>query len=280
MLGLSVLGSVPAMSRRQKIQTRGRRVFLQPDSHEAEAFRTIRTAIFFGAPKDNVRTFLITSPAAGDGKSTLVSNLGIAMASAGQKTLVLDADLRRPTQHVIFETDHVDRCLDSVLKGRISLRMAIKDTEVKGLSLLSCGQGFSNPAEILNSPQFTKLLEHLSRAYDRILIDAPPVTVVTDAQILGALCDRTILVVKADNTTRRMAQRAVNALRSVNAQLLGVVVNSVGGSDGYYGYYRRYGRLYGSGSNGEGSRVGRVDGTSKGPTSRVSVIAKDTRYED
>jgi len=250
LVGLPALGVIPLMSRRQNAALRGQRVLLQPDSRETEAFRTVRTAIFFGAPKDKAKTLLVTSPAGGDGKSLLVSNLGLAMASAGQKVIILDADLRRPAQHMIFGTDHDGRCLADLFAGRIKLPQAIRTTKVRGLNLLTCGEVMANPAEVLNSPRFARLLECLAKNYDRVLIDAPPVTVVTDAQILGALCDHTILVFKADKTTRRMAQRAVDTLQSVGARLLGVVVNGAHRSEGRYGYYSRYGKSGGNGSNG------------------------------
>jgi len=245
LLGLPVLGVVPAMSRRQKIPMRGQRVHLQPDSPEAEAFRTVRTAIFFGVRKEKARTMLITSPASGDGKSTLVSNLAIAMAQAGQRTILLDADFRRPMQHVIFSLDHDEGGLGAVLTGKMKLGQAIQATPVKGLSVLTGGPKISNPSEILNSRRFTALLEHLAKVYDRVIIDAPPVTVVTDAQILGAICDVTVLVLRAHKSTRKIGQRALGSLRSVGAHLLGVVVNDVRRSGDSYGYYGNYG-----GSNG------------------------------
>ena len=250
LLGLRVLGAVPAMSHRRTVQERGRRVLLQPDSHEAEAFRTVRTAVFFSAPKGQVKTMLVTSPMAGDGKSTLVSNLAIAMARAGQKTLILDADFRKPTQYSIFELDHHERCLSNVFAGTMKLGAAIQPAGLKGLDLLTCGRGISNPAEVLNSDRFPLLLKRLSEAYDRILVDAPPVTIVADAQILGALCDVTLLVLKADKSTRRGAQRAIEALQSVGARVLGVVVNDIPKSGDRYGYhYGRYRGYYGSDSD-------------------------------
>jgi len=245
-LDLPVLGVVPVMSRRQNEGTRGQKVLLQPDSPEAEAYRTVRTALFFGTSTEGMRTLLVTSPAAGDGKSTLVGNLAIAMAQAGQKTLILDADLRKPTQHVIFSVDHHERSLNGVFSGRMKLTEAIQRTQVSGLSLLTCAYGVSNPAELINSPRFAKLLEILARNYDRVLVDAPPVTVVTDAQILGALCDCTVLVMRSDKSSRRVARRAIDALESVGANLFGVVVNAVRGSGDGYGYYGRYGRSGGS----------------------------------
>ena len=277
LLGLRVLGSVPAMSRRKTAQERGRRVLLQSDSHEAEAFRTVRTAVFFSAPKDQVKTMLITSPAAGDGKSTLVSNLAIAMAQAGQKTLILDADLRRPTQYSIFGLDHHERCLSSVFAGRMKLAAAIQPTGVHGLHLLTCGRGISNPAEVLNSQRFALLLKSLAGAYDRILVDAPPVTVVTDAQILGARCDVTLLVLKADKSTRRAAQRAIEALRSVGVQVLGVVVNDISKSGDRYGYYYGRYRGYHDSDSGNGAKNKRHPVSPKAPAEsrrKVGEISK------
>lgn len=262
-LGLAVLGVVPAMSRREKIHMRGQRIHLEPDSSEAEAFRTIRTAVFFGAPKDRGKTMLITSPAAGDGKSTLVSNLAIAMAQAGQRTVLLDADFRKPMQNTIFELRQDEPGLSAVLAGKVKLAEAIRSAPVANLNVLPGGPNVTNPAEILNSPQFAKVLARLAEVYDRVIIDAPPVTVVTDAQILGALCDITILVVRANKSTKHTSKRAIEALRSTGTQLLGAVVNDVRRKGNRYGYYGGCGGYYGSGRNGgksskRGSSVGRT----------------------
>lgn len=245
-LGLPVLGVVPAMSRKETIPARGQKIHLQPDLPEAEAFRTVRTAIFFGAHKGTT-TMLITSPATGDGKSTLASNLAIALAQAGQRTIILDADLRKPMQHVIFETEHAQGGVSAVLWGRMKLGQAIQPTQVQGLSLLPCGSKVPNPSEILNGQQFALLLEQLAQTYDRVIIDAPPVTMVADAQILGALCDATILVLRAGKSTRKIGQRAIDGLYRVGAHLLGMVVNDVPKSGDRYGYYGGYAGPNGSG---------------------------------
>lgn len=243
-LRVPVLGVVPAMSRRRRMQERGRKVLLQPDSLEAEAFRTIRTAVLFGAAPQGAKTLLVTSPAAGDGKSTLVSNLAIALANAGQKTLILDADFRKPTQHAIFGLDPHERCLSDVFAGTMTLAAAVQPTGIERLHVLSGGPNISNPAEVLNSQPFAHLLTCLTEVYDRIVVDAPPVTVVTDAQILGALCDASVLVLKADRSARTVALHAVEALQSVGARLLGVVVNEVRKNGQRYGYYRKRHRQY------------------------------------
>jgi polysaccharide biosynthesis transport protein len=254
LLGLPVLGVVPTMSRRIKISARGQHVHVQPDSPEAEAFRTVRTAIFFGTPKEKAKTILVTSPAQGDGKSTLASNLAIAMAQAGQKTILVDADFRRPVQHTIFETELDESGLSAVVAGTAKLAQTIQPTQVKGLELIPCGPKVPNPAEILNSPRFKKLLERLAEVYDRVIIDAPPVTVVTDAQIIGAICGITILVLRADKSTKKNGERAIDALHRVGANLLGAVVNDVRRSGDRYGYCGQgggYGNASGSGRNGK-----------------------------
>ena len=209
-------------------QVRGQRVHRQPDSQEAEAFRTVRTAIFFGAAnRERAKTFLVTSPSPGDGKSTVVSNLGIAMAQAGQKTLILDADFRKPMQHVLFGVNQDEGGIGGVLAGKVKVRDAIRSTPVKGLSLLANGAWIPNPAETLKSPRFAKLLTRLADVYDPILIDAPPVTAVTDAQILGAICHQTILVLQANKSTKKLSRRAIEAMEGVGVHFLGVVVNNV-----------------------------------------------------
>jgi len=256
-LVMPVLGVVPVMPGRQKAGAHGQRILTQPDAPEAEAYRTVRTAIFFGTRTEGMRTLLVTSPAAGDGKSTLVGNLAIAMAQAGQKTLILDADLRKPMQHVIFATDHHKGNLNSVFAEEMELEEAIQPTQIPGLSLLTCAYGVSNPAELLNSDQFADLLKRLAESYDRVIVDAPPVTVVTDAQILGALCDHTILVMRVDKSSRKMARRATAALESVGANLFGIVINAVRNNGDSYGYYGRYGRA--AGANGRRDNNGRTE---------------------
>jgi capsular exopolysaccharide synthesis family protein len=137
--------------------------------------------------------------------------------------------------------DHRQRCLRNVLAGKMTLRAAIQATEAQGPHLLTFGQGVSNPAEVLSSRQFALVLERLVGVYDRILIDAPPVTVVTDAQIVSALSDVTVVVLKAGKSTRRASCHTVAALQSVGARILGVVINEMHRSGDRYGYqYRQY----------------------------------------
>ncbi len=242
-LGVPVLGVVPSMSKRDNVTERGRKVYLDSKSSWAEAYRTIRTAVFFGAPKGESKTMLVTSPAPSDGKTTLVSNLAIAMAQAGQRTLILDADFRKPMQHNIFGINHEHIGLSSVLAGTMALQKAIQPTEIKGLDILSRGPDVPNPSEILNSNSFAKVLKLLSDKYDRVIVDSPPVMPVTDALILAAICDITLLVLRAEKSTRKVSQQARDGLLSVGAHVLGAVVNGVR-KESRYGYYSGSGQYY------------------------------------
>jgi len=241
---------MPASEFGQTPADRGQVVRLKPRSVAAEAYRTIRTAVFFGVPKDEAKTILVSSPSAGDGKSTLASNLAIAIAQAGQKALVIDADFRRAVQHTIFGL-HNTIGLSSVCAGAARLDEAIVDGPVHGLGVLPTGPEVPNPAEVLNSNTFMEMLNNLCKCYDRVIIDSPPVLAVTDSQILAALCDITILVLRAEKSTRRVSQDAFDGLASVGGHVLGVVLNDVSRKRhryGYYGgyrYYRGYGSYYG-----------------------------------
>jgi capsular exopolysaccharide synthesis family protein len=247
LLGLPILGAVPSMGgTRQDVSLRGRRVQLASESREAEAYRTIRTAVFFGAPREEAKTILVTSPAPDEGKSTTVSNLAIAMAQTGQRVLVIDADFRRPMQHRIFELDRHVRGLSAVLAGQLTLAKAIEHTAVENLDVLTTGPDVSNPAEMLSSETFVRMIKTLAKGkkYDRVLVDSPPIAAVTDSQILAATCDVTLLVLRADMSTRRISLQAVESLLSVEARILGVVVNDVSHRTGRYGYHGGHGYHY------------------------------------
>ncbi|MBN2183175.1 MAG: polysaccharide biosynthesis tyrosine autokinase [Sedimentisphaerales bacterium] len=234
----------------QAIFKRGQLVRLQPRSIIAEAYRTIRTSVFFGVPKDKAKTILITSPAPSDGKTTLVSNLAIAMAQAGQRILILDADLRKPKQHKIFNVNN-EPGITSVLAGTTRLDEAVQPGPVKGLDILPCGPQVPNPSEILNSETFARVLESLVKCYDRILIDSPPVVPVADSQVIAARCDIVLLVVRAEKSTRRLILRARDNIVSVGGRLLGTIVNDVAHKNGRYGGYGRYHSGYGYGGYGD-----------------------------
>ncbi|MGA2915429.1 MAG: polysaccharide biosynthesis tyrosine autokinase [Sedimentisphaerales bacterium] len=248
-LSTPVLGVVPSMDGKGKkaVIDCGQKVHLDPKSPAAEAYRTIRTAIFFGVPKGQARTILVTSPMPSDGKTTMVSNLAIAIAQAGQKTLVVDADFRKPMQHKIFGfANETEKGLSSILAGQISIDEAVRHCPTEGLDLLTSGPDVPNPSELLNSEAFANLLKELTHRYDRIIIDSPPLTPVADSQILAAICDITILVIRAEKSTKKASQQAREALAGVGAHVLGAIVNDVSPRHSRYGYYSHYG-YYGYG---------------------------------
>ncbi|MBN2312733.1 MAG: polysaccharide biosynthesis tyrosine autokinase [Sedimentisphaerales bacterium] len=239
-LDLPVLGTMPSLSQKHNSASLGQKVHLDPMSSWSEACRTIRTAVFFGAPKTRAKTILVTSPTQADGKSTLASNLAIAMAQAGQKTLILDADFRKSMQHKIFEVNHQDVGLSTILAGITPSADAIQSTHIETLKVLPCGPDVPNPSELLNSDVFAQLLEILSDRYDRIIIDSPPVMPIADALILAAICNITLLVVRMNKSTRKTSLHARDGLLGIGANVLGIVINDVP-KEGHYGYYGTYG---------------------------------------
>jgi capsular exopolysaccharide synthesis family protein len=245
MLGLSLLAVVPQI-RVNEALAGVCELQHSPKSEVSEAFRNFRTAIQFGLPDRTARTILITSPTPGDGKSTTASNLAVAMAQADRRTLLIDADLRRPTQHKNFKLESKIGVSDVLVK-RVPIEQAIQRTSVEKLDLLPCGSLPPNPSELINSQAFYDLLMQMSEKYDQVIVDSPPVLPVADARILGALCDITILVLRAEKSTRRGSKHACELLSNVRANLIGIVMNDVSRSRknlyGYYGY-SSYGYSY------------------------------------
>lgn len=240
-LGVSLLGAIPQMPAGISPSDAGQRVVFEPDSEVAEAFRSVRTAIAFGAPKDRSKTLLITSPTAGDGKSTAAANLAIVTAQAGKKVLLIDADLRNPRLNTIFGLVGVRVGLSSLLDGQGTWEQAIQHSATGGLDLLPCGPRPRNPSEMLNSPMFSELLEMLTEKYDQVIIDSPPVLGLADARIIAASCDLTVLVLRSGKSTRKLSVLAREGLAGVGAHVLGVLVNDVARRDEYsfegtYGY--------------------------------------------
>ena len=245
-LQLPVLGALPLSNGGDDRHEIGRIVLTKPRSMAAESFRTLRTAIHFGLTRDEAKVIAITSPSPGDGKSTVASNLAIAMAQSDQRVLLIDADMRKPKQHEIFGVAG-EHGLSTVLAEKRSGAEFIQKTEIDSLDLLPCGTHPSNPVELLNNGYFREFLEELQQTYDKIVIDSPPVMPVADARVIAAQTDATIMVLRADRSTRRTSLAARDELWRVRAQRIGIVVNAVperkqsnyssGYGYGNYGYY-------------------------------------------
>lgn len=214
---------------------------LSPDHPASEAYRTLRTNVtFVNAEQKELQALVITSPGPGEGKSTTAANLAITLAQQGSKTLLVDADLRRPLVHRAFNLVQ-EPGLTDVLVGTASLREAVRPNVVPKLDVLPAGVLPPNPSELLGSEAMARLLETLRGQYDTIIFDSPPTLAVTDATVLGASADAVILVVRAGETDEVAAQRALQQLRRVQAKIAGTVLNGMQKRrDRYYNYYSYY----------------------------------------
>ncbi len=234
LLGTPVIAMVPRMNTRLSPVTRGQVVRLDARSPVAEAYRSVRTSLHLGTA-GRAKTILLASPAPGDGKSMTASNLAIAFAQAGERTLLLDCDLRQPVQHMVMEVNG-DVGLSSVMNREATLRDAIVATSVPNLHVLPCGPIPENPSELLDSKHFAKLMQTLSAAFDRIIIDSPPLISVTDARILASSADVTLLVLRMNKSMRALGTLALDGLEKVGANVIGAIANDVPSSKAYHYY--------------------------------------------
>lgn len=199
----------------------------------------LRTNLQFSSVDKPVRTLMVTSPAPTEGKSVTLANLAVVMAQSGLKVVIADADLRRPVQHKIFGLPDSHGVSDAILHPNPGAAEHLLETEVDNLWLLPSGHIPPNPAELLGSERMTAVIEELKGHADIVLFDAPPTLVVADAVILSSKVDGVLMVTDAGGTRRHAAERAVEELRRVKANLLGVVLNRLSGRrNGYYYYYR------------------------------------------
>lgn len=244
-LGLPFLGLVPTVP-----TTRGTTSPLlnagAPASF-AEAIRAIRTAVVFSSASDGARTVMVTSTAPSEGKTVVSSNLAMALAQAEQRTLLIDGDMRRPRVHDVFAFEQ-EPGLSNVLVGGTALQQAIRPTNQAFLSVLPAGHIPPNPAELLGSPKYRRLIEQLGKDFDWIVVDAPPVMAVTDASVISHDVGGVVFVVGSEMTPRRNAQTAIDQLAAAKARLIGVVLNRVHvqrHSYYYAPYYRKdYAKYY------------------------------------
>ncbi|WP_337865921.1 polysaccharide biosynthesis tyrosine autokinase [Ignavibacterium sp.] len=211
-----------------------------PDSIPSESFRALRTRVQFSRPdKENLKTILITSPAPQEGKSTISINLGGSFALANKKTLIVDADLRRPQLHKVFERDKIPGVVD-YLVGNAKLEEIIHRTKVDNLFFITSGTIPPNPAEMLDSSEMINFLSKVREMFDYVIIDSPPIVAVTDAEILARKVDGTILVCSAQITEIEMLTRATELLKNDNSNLIGAVLNNFNVKAGYGSYYKYY----------------------------------------
>ena len=229
-----------------------------PKSMLSEAYRNIRTSVLLSFSGKPPKRIAITSPNPAEGKTTTVVNTAIALSQTGAKVLIIDADLRKPRMHKVFN-DENDTGLSNFLSGNADLESVIKKTEVPNLSYIQSGPIPPNPSELIGSSLFKSMIETLSELFDHIIIDSPPILGFADSVILSVSVDGIILVVLGGKTPRETLQRAKEVLHQVNAKILGVVINRVDIHRSDYGsYYYRYHYYYGR----EGKRKKEIPYTS------------------
>jgi capsular exopolysaccharide synthesis family protein len=259
--GAPVLGVIPQVTSadlgglggKSDDRTRDMYVHENPTSPIAECCRSLRTNILFSAADRKLKTLVVCSANQREGKTTSVIYLGTTMAQSGQRTLLIDSDMRRPRLHKSTSVAQSPG-LSNLLIGEDDYDNLIKPTEVKDMFVLPCGPTPPNPAELLLTKRFETVLGELAKRFDRIILDSPPIQPVTDAVVLSKRVDGVVLVVRASKTLRDELRRSARMIRDVGGSIVGVIVNELDARDSYYGGYGYGG--YGYGSDGDGSSYG------------------------
>jgi succinoglycan biosynthesis transport protein ExoP len=237
--GAPLLATVPMVPSWRKKSRRAVVAVSDPTSQPAEAYRSLRTSLQFARPDRPVRTLLVTSPSAGDGKTATVVNLGAVFAQAGARTVLVSCDLRRPGFGQFFPPDQRAE-LSTVLAGDESLESALTSVRgAEGLWVLGTRSVAANPTELLGSLRMRSVVAELTRRFDIVLIDSPPVLPVADAVILSGYADAVLLVAAAGKTRRAELRRTKEKLARASAPVVGVVLNKAS-AQGDYGYYGGY----------------------------------------
>jgi len=204
-------------------------------SPQAEAYRSLRTNLEFSSLDKPLHSLLVSSASPDEGKSTTLANLGVINAQAGKRVVLLDCDLRRPRLHELFGLSNNVGVSTALLEPDDTL--PLQDTDITNLQVMTSGPLPPNPADLLASKRMDALLEQLVEQADMVLLDAPPVTAVTDAALLATKVDGVLLVVRAGNTKRENAERAKSLLEKVNANVVGAVLTNAAVDSSAYGDY-------------------------------------------
>jgi|GEM_PF-123210 len=255
-LGLRVLGTVPEIDSSEikkeiKLQGNGslskepKKIQSKLISHFdqkgpiPEAYRMFNTNLQYLTPDEPLKSILITSAGAGEGKSTTAANLAIATAELGNKTLLLDMDLRRPMVNKIFSIKEVPGLSEVFIKQN-TIDDIVHPSSVKNLDVITCGSIPPNPSELITSKRMKEILDNLLERYDRVILDAPPIVLLTDSLILSTLVDKTILVVQAGNTDKKVLNKALQQIKDIGGEVAGALLNRVQQKDLYGSAYYKY----------------------------------------
>jgi polysaccharide biosynthesis transport protein len=237
-LGEPILGQLPEVEK--KHYKEGYLMLTRMKSHTmfAESLRGIRSALLLSPEGTSKRLLAVTSSVPGDGKTTFTTNFAITLANSGNKTLLIDADLRRGNVHGYFEQP-LEQGLAEVLEGKLSLSEAIRETGVNNLFFMRAGERPSNPSELLIGPSTKDLIMALRRQFDYVIFDCPPLTAIDDTFSVAAFLDGLFFVVRAGKTSMRFAKMGINTIHQRGAPILGLIVNGVPIDNPYY-YYTTY----------------------------------------
>jgi capsular exopolysaccharide synthesis family protein len=201
-------------------------ILTDPRSAAAEAYRTLRTNLMFSGVERAVSTLLVTSSAASEDKSVLLANLAVTFAQAGNPTIIVDADLRRPAQHTLWNVSNERGLTTMILDPQAFANPPLQPTAVPNLSILPTGALPPIPADVLSSQRFIEVIAALKTRAPFILFDSPPVLAVSDAALLSTRLDGVVLAVRAGTSRRDHVARARQALERVGARLLGAVLTN------------------------------------------------------
>ncbi|MCX5829784.1 MAG: polysaccharide biosynthesis tyrosine autokinase [Deltaproteobacteria bacterium] len=252
LLKIPYLGPVPAIASEQDAEGREQEREPQddlislraPKSTASESYRGIRTSLLFSSADQAPQVIMVCSSGPREGKTITSANIAVTMAQTGSKVLIMDCDMRRPKLNKLFGADR-DMGMSNILVGNATLEEAVIHTQVPNIDIIASGPIPPNPSELLGSRHMQALIEEARKSYDRIIIDSPPITAVTDAVILSNFVDGVVVVIRAGVTHREIIKNGVAQLKSVNAHILGAVLNGVQmGRDSYY-YYQYYYYYYG-----------------------------------
>ncbi|WP_214703249.1 MULTISPECIES: CpsD/CapB family tyrosine-protein kinase [unclassified Exiguobacterium] len=195
-----------------------------PKSPISEQYRTLRTNLEYTSLGTGLQTILVTSTFTGEGKSTTAGNLAVVYAQLGKRVLVVDCDMRRPTMHQIFRLD-TKNGLSNVLAKRVTIDLAIQQTQLENLYVMTAGVIPPNPSELLSAPSFKEMLDQVQTQFDIIILDAPPVMQVADSRVIATEVDGTVLVVSCEASDRDEVVKARDQLTMTGTKILGLVLN-------------------------------------------------------
>ncbi|AFY90071.1 GumC family protein [Chroococcidiopsis thermalis] len=247
LFGYTFLGAIPSLTKKAAADGKNAEATTialpvrdTPRAPIAEAFRMLQANLKFSS-SDKLKVILVTSSVPGEGKSTVSANLGAAIAQLGNRVLIVDADMRRPRQHHIWEKANTEGLSDAIV-GQVDYQSAIKEVLPK-LHILTAGATPPNPVALLDSVQITSLIDNFAKSFDFVIIDAPPVLVAADALMLGKITDGLLMVARPGVVSSNTATTAKDLLQSSGQKVLGLVVNGVileNESDSYYYYVKDY----------------------------------------